>query len=45
MLGRRLNAATLARIARIEQQRGALQAHPVALPATLASQLDLMLLT
>ena len=41
VLGRGFDGAALARVARIEQQGGALQAHPVALPAALAGQLDL----
>ena len=36
-----LHGAALAGVARVEQERGALQADPVALPAALASQLDL----
>ena len=44
VFGRRLHRAALARIARVEQQRRALQAHPVALPAALPRQLDLVFL-
>lgn len=44
VLGRRLHTPALPGIARIEEQRGALQAHPVALPAPLSCQLDLVLL-
>lgn len=44
VLGRRLDGASLARVARVEEQRGALEAHPVALPAALPRQLDLVLL-
>ena len=44
MLRGGLDRAALARIARIEQQGRTLQAHPVALPAALAGQLDLVLL-
>jgi hypothetical protein len=43
MLGRRFNRPTLARIARVEQKSCALQAYPVAFPAALSSQFDLML--
>jgi len=44
VLGRRLHTPALPGVARIEEQRGALQAHPVALPAPLSGQLDLVLL-
>lgn len=44
VLGRRLHAPALAGVAGIEEQRGALKAHPVALPAPLPGQLDLVLL-
>lgn len=36
MFGRGLDGAALARVARVEEQRRALQAHPVALPAAFA---------
>lgn len=39
-----LNGATLPRVARVEQQGGTFQTDPVALPAALAGQLDLVLL-
>lgn len=45
MLGRRLHGAALARVARVEQERRALQTYPVALPAALPRQLNLVLLT
>ena len=41
VLGRGLHAAALARVARVEEKGRALKAHPVALPAALASKLDL----
>ena len=41
---RLLYAAPLARLARVEQQCGALQAHPVALPAAFSGQLHLVFL-
>lgn len=44
MLRSSLDRAALTRIARIEQQGGTFQTDPVALPATLAGQLDLVLL-
>jgi hypothetical protein len=44
VLGRRLHRASFARVARVEEQRGALEAHPVTLPAALPRQLDLVLL-
>lgn len=44
MLGRRVDGPALARVARIEQQCGALQAHPIALPAACLGQLDLVFL-
>ena len=44
VLGGGLDGAAFARVARVEEQRGALEAHPVALPAPLARQLDLVLL-
>lgn len=40
----RLHGSALLGIAGVEKKRGALQADPVALPASLPSQLDLMLL-
>lgn len=45
MLGSSLDAAPLAGVARVEEQCGPLQAHPVALPTALPRQLDLMLFT
>lgn len=44
MLWRCLNGSALPRVARVEEESGALQAHPVALPAALVCQLDLVLL-
>lgn len=44
MLGRCLNMAPFPRVARVEEQGGSFQADPVATPASLRSQLDLMFL-
>ena len=44
VLRRRLDGPRLLRLARVEEQRRTLQADPVALPAALARQLDLVLL-
>lgn len=44
VLGGRLGGPALLRLARVEEQGRALQADPVALPAALARQLDLVLL-
>lgn len=44
MFGRCLHGTTLARVAGIEEQRRTLQAYPIALPAALPRQLDLVLL-
>ena len=41
VLGRGLDRAALPRVAGVEEQRGALQAHPVALPPALPGQLNL----
>ena len=41
VLRRRLDGASLPRVARVEEERGALQAHPVTLPPALPGQLDL----
>lgn len=45
VLGCCLHGPTLARIARVEKECGAFEAHPVAFPASFASQFYLMLLT
>lgn len=44
MFGGGLHRPALTRVTRIKQQSGALQAHPIALPAPFAGQLDLVLL-
>ena len=41
VLGRGLDGAALPRVARVEEQRRPLQAHPVALPTALPGQLHL----
>ena len=41
VLWRGLDGAALPRVARVEEQRGPLQAHPVALPTALPGQLNL----
>lgn len=45
MFGRCLDVASLARIARVEEQRRPLEANPVAAPSALPGQLHLMFLT
>lgn len=44
VLGCRLHVATIARVARVEEERSALEADPVAAPAALPRQLHLVLL-
>ena len=44
VLGRGLDGAALPRVARVEEERGALQAHPVPLPTALPGQLHLKLM-
>lgn len=43
VLGRSFNWTSFSRVAGVEQERGALQANPVALPATLSGELNLVL--
>ena len=43
VFGRRLHVAPVAGVARVEEQRGALEADPVAAPAALPRQLHLVL--
>ena len=44
VFGRRFDVAAVARVARVEEERGALEADPVAAPAALPRQLHLVLL-